>query len=462
MKLRRRFIVLLSAALALVCLRVWLQHSAAKREFEGLRRRAQSGDLNAVMQMLERDPSVVNSRDVRGDTPLMDAVVWGSLDQIRTLLDHGAEINAKGQHGWTALHWTALCPSIKEEQRRSRVELLLARGAQINAKDDSGMTPLHHAAWGTGLANGAEIVQTLIAHGAEVDILAATLLGDGDRVRGLLEKNPASVEAGFVNGGPPALYYAALHGRDEVAKELIRWKANVNHRDNTGETALHGAAFYGHKEIAEILINNGASVNTKNNEGITPLMAATERGYYDMIELLTAKGVEVNARDRHGATALNKATAAGCEYPNQSMVVAALLVSNADPKLPDNKGTTPLHLVAANACEEQLRLLLDKHVEINAQDADGWTPLHCALGGAKSTIERFLKASSEKSQHRRTLHEVEFRCRPKIVRVLLEAGADPNIKDKSGMTPLAWARRLASAKGCKEALELLEKSGAKD
>ena len=79
--------------------------------------------------------SDVNQRSLFGDFPLSVAAVRGDVDEIRTLVAAGAQLNARGEHGYTALH------SAVEQGHRDAVEFLLALGAERDIRTDIGLTP---------------------------------------------------------------------------------------------------------------------------------------------------------------------------------------------------------------------------------------------------------------------------------------------------------------------------------
>jgi ankyrin repeat protein len=91
---------------------------------------------------------------------LFDAVRNGNTSKARTLLNKGADINAKLKGRGTLLHGAAL------NGQKDLVELLLSKGADVNAKDDEyGATPLHLAAY-----NGhKEVVRILLAKGVDIN-----------------------------------------------------------------------------------------------------------------------------------------------------------------------------------------------------------------------------------------------------------------------------------------------------
>jgi len=75
---------------------------------------------------------------VFGLTPLHTAAGRGHKEIVELLITAGADVNAKGDYGWTPLHKAAAA----FEDHKEVVELLIAKGADVNAKDMHGETPL--------------------------------------------------------------------------------------------------------------------------------------------------------------------------------------------------------------------------------------------------------------------------------------------------------------------------------
>lgn len=97
---------------------------------------AAQGDATKVKILIEKDPELVDGRDMDGCTPLHWAADKGHKAVAQVLLANNADVSARKKDGVTPLHVAAALG------RSEIVELLLADGADVNAKDDIGRTPL--------------------------------------------------------------------------------------------------------------------------------------------------------------------------------------------------------------------------------------------------------------------------------------------------------------------------------
>ncbi|XP_064205988.1 receptor-interacting serine/threonine-protein kinase 4-like isoform X1 [Anguilla rostrata] len=134
--------------------------------------------------------------------------------------------------------------------------------------------------------------------------------------------------------------------------------------------------------------------------------------------------------------------------------VKFLLLSNANPNLPNAKGSTALHLATEKRLKNIAELLLGRKTNINAKDEDHYTPLHFAAQNGDETITRLLLDRNA------AINEVDFEGRTpshiacqhgqeNVVRVLLSRGANVHVQGKDNWTPLhfaAWQGHLAIVK----------------
>ena len=80
-------------------------------------------------------PLSPNSQTPIGETPLQIAAVRGDTTAIAALIDAGAHLDTRGEHGYTALHEAVA------QRHAAAVALLLSRGASTSIVNDDGYTP---------------------------------------------------------------------------------------------------------------------------------------------------------------------------------------------------------------------------------------------------------------------------------------------------------------------------------
>ena len=133
----------------------------------------------------------------------------------------------------------------------------------------------------------------------KLDIIGASIIGDTDRVKELVEQGEDVNTIG--SGGVAPLHWAAYKGNIGVVKYLISVGADVDKAVGVmAVTPLHRACAHGHLDVAELLIASGADVNHLDDNNWSALHYAARKGDQDMIRFLLAKSANVNQEDKHG------------------------------------------------------------------------------------------------------------------------------------------------------------------
>lgn len=210
--------------------------------------------------------------------------------------------------------------------------------------------------------------------------------------------------------GVTPLAIAAANGSAAMIVALLDAGADVNAFDPAGETPLMSAARVGKADAVTLLLDRGATVDLADNTyQQTALMVAVRENNPDIVKLLLSRGASVNARTRIGRTP-------GWVLPNSQPGFGhgIGIVRGGSPdrgrRAPTPGGMTPLMYASRDGRMETARMLLDAGADINLRDANDITPLIAAIT----------------NNH------------PDIARYLIERGADIKAVDWYGRTPL-WA-----------------------
>lgn len=357
---------------------------------------------------------------------LLDAAQSNDIDSAMMSIDQGVGVNTTSPDGATALHWAAHWGTTDLAER------LLSAGALVDASNELGITPISIAC-----RNGSE---------AMVDLL-------------LKAKADAK---GSEPSGETVLMSCARTGSLGAVEQLLAAGAEPNSFEvDSGQTALMWAAAGGHWEIVDLLIGAGADVNASSSGKFTPLMFAARTGDLKSAELLLDAGAEVNAATEAGLSPLLIASASldaitGSDYrlvveESQHESVGALLLDRgADVTQGDQYGMTALHYAVEMNKPSLLRALLKRDADPNAQLTQG-LPFR---RGDYVGREAYDGASPFWLAAR--LGNVE------MMRELLDAGADPELRQAWGVTPTMVAAgvtqtdsRIANEEKLIQALELL-------
>ena len=175
---------------------------------------------------------------------------------------------------------------VKAGELRKVRALLSANFLLANQCLASGESPLMAALY----RGHHDIVDAVIAAGADIDVFAAAATGRIDDLRRALNEDDA-VHAYAYDGWTP-LHLAAFFGHLESGRVLLDAGADVNafSRNHLTNTPLHAATAGKHSEVALLLIDHGAGGHTADSGGYTPLQIATQNGLTDVVAALRVKG----------------------------------------------------------------------------------------------------------------------------------------------------------------------------
>jgi len=411
-----------------------------------------------------------------GSSPLTEAVKVGDADLVRVLLDAGADPNSPNPDNQTALMLASSIGALEI------AELLISRGANVNAVESfRGQTALMWAAAG----NHPDVIDVLIARGANVNLRAKY----DDWLRQMTSEPRAQFRQ---TGGLTALLYATRSGCFRCVIAIVKAGADVNQPNPDGITALINALNNRNYDIAMFLLDRGANPNAWDMSGRTPLYVAVDMNSFkgannpnvavptqpptpnkatamDVVRRLLKMGVDPNheltrmrpngsGRGRfsdymlRGGTGPLMVAALG----DDAEAIKALLAHGAEVDMPNVFRITPLMAAAGMTGSfrsnidpvggttppagdlqvhaiEVIDLLLDAGANINARVTDNRTRT------ARLTAYVYNRENEGKSA---LIAAAEFGW-DKVVRHLIDRGADPTLRDAAGKTALDYAREPA-------------------
>ncbi len=188
------------------------------------------------------------------------------------------------------------------------------------------------------------------------------------------------------------LLAAAAAGRLAEVQSLIAAKAPLEARDPQGNSALLLAVDRNHPEIVRALIAAGASINAQAANADTPWLLAGARGRTEMLEAMLPAGPDLSIRNRFGGNALIPA----CERGHVETIRLLLSRTKIDVDHVNNLGWTCLLEIVilgdgGPRHQEATRLVLAAGADPNLADNQGVTPLAHARSRAQTIVARLIE-----------------------------------------------------------------------
>ncbi|TFB01166.1 Putative ankyrin repeat protein [Trichoderma ghanense] len=387
------------------------------------------GESTKLTRAFKAMPEALGS-DVSGMTGLHAAVYFNLPSYADGLIKAGIDINAQCADGQTALHWAV-------SLRRRRLLPTLARKSNANLLDRSKNTPLHRALM-VPVTDGMGIVQSLIDGGAKIDVRGAK--------------------------GLTALSSAIKYGPTAIAEIFLRSQGDPNAEITPGWTSLRELFYHDYmaemlgasadtwrplqhaaedhvRYLIDVVLDRGMDLNRPTSDNWLPLIHAVQTENLPRIRRLLEREpfpANVNKRDptQHWSPLRWAFT-----YKRKHEVIRMLVEHRAGLNEEYDDGWTPLIEAVKNNDEELVWLLLKWGAQPDALDGDKWPALLHAIKGGNSNIV-WLVVSNKADVHSHGSKALELaleRSDYSLAWLLCERGADPNITDDEGMTPLHWA-----------------------
>ncbi|WP_019146284.1 ankyrin repeat domain-containing protein [Aeromicrobium massiliense] len=334
-----------------------------------------------------------------------------------------------------------------------RARRLVEQGADVNAKDDT-----QQSAYLVATSEGhLDLLRLTLAHGARVDdkdgwngtgLIRAAERGHADVVGTLLR---AGIDRDHVNRiGYQAIHEAVWLGRDTASyvttvRALAAGGAELDRRSpSAGLTPLQMARSRGHERLERTL--QAVTSARRPADPDRALLRAAERGDADAVAVALRAGADLEARDRHERTALLLAST------HDRVAVARLLVAmGADPDALDDRHDTPWLVTGVTGSVAMLETLLPARPDLTIRNRfGGLSPIPASERGHADYVRRVARTGVD-LDHVNDLGWTALleavilgdggRDHQEVVRALLDAGADPSIADRDGVTPRQHAER---------------------
>ena len=353
------------------------------------RKRSRPNPLTAIARFRSR-------RQLRNK--LIKAINSNDLGAIVALLEKDVDLSLKDAAQYTALHYAIM------EGNDEIVKVLIDAGADVRQTGPGGMTPLH-CAFHEGTNANPQVVDHLLIAGASPSFLndlgdtplhiamsnrtddfmilqqsVRLLLQQDDSLvnfRNSYEQTPLEVGLSVAPWSPEKIYF------------LLESNADFHFRTRQNETAVH------------LLLGI-----------VSRLLHLRDQTAYETwketLKVFIKKGVDLSVQtDLHGATAIHYAVLSS----DPEILECLLKGRNVDLSLPDDKGNTPLHTVFHKSSDlltmdRRVKRLISSSADLSARNKAGRTPLLSACDN--------------------------FRVPATVLEILIAAGADVNVSDRTG------------------------------
>ncbi len=457
-----------SSIAACASLLVWSLGASAAPELDAkllaTAQKPKATDIGALLAA-GADP---NAKAADGSTAMIYAAHFGDAASVQTLLRAKGDPNLTNRYGVAPMHEAAL------RADAGMLKLLIDAGATVDLALPQGETPLMLAS----RTSGVDAVRLLIDHGAKVNVVEQWQ-------------------------GQTPLMYAAAHDRGEVAAALIAAGADVNAKTPVndlperkpavryfveiplaGLTPVMFAARHGAVSALRVLIKAGADLNARTPEGFPPVVIALDNLHFDAAKVLVEAGAKadggglfavVEARNRVNYVGdIQVATGAA-----SSLDVLKLMLSHGadlmdrlpeqlldrDARfLPPPPKITDLALIRAarSSDVDAMRVLIEGGADASLRDdkrggintllavmtgpelpslieADRRPTEDEAIAAIDFLLEHGVKPTIANDMGTTALHMAALRDYPAVIRHMAEKGADLNVADSEGYTPLDYA-----------------------
>ncbi|XP_051847502.1 rabankyrin-5 isoform X1 [Antechinus flavipes] len=391
-----------------------------------LQRAASSGNEAAAL-FLAASGAKVNHKNRWGETPLHTACRHGLSTLTAELLQQGANPNLQTEEA---------PPAAPGPAEGIYLQTPLHMAIAYNHPDVVSVI-LEQKANALHALNSLQIIpdfslkdsrdQTVLglALWTGMHTIAAQLLGSGASINDTMPD------------GQTLLHMAIRRQDDKSALFLLEHQADINIRTQDGETALQLAIRNQLPLVVDAICTRGADMSVLDDQGNPPLWLALASDLEDIASTLVRHGCDATCWGPGPGGCLQTLLHRAIDENNEA-VSCFLIRSGCDVNSPRQPGAngegdeeardgqTPLHLAASWGLEETVQCLLEFGANVNVQDAEGRTPIHVAISNQQSVIIQLLISHPD-------------------IRL--------NVRDRQGLTPFACAMTYKNNKAAEAILK---------
>lgn len=426
------------------------------------------GNLDIVKILLQNNANI-NYKNKTGESPLWAACKYGYSNIVDLLIQNNVDVNTTNNNGDSPL-WAAII-----SKNISIVKLLLQNNADVSQKDMCNLdTPLLFACE----KQNVPLLKLLIQYKADVNYtnmlgqtpLWIAIIKKDMQIIEILLNNNANVNKQYLNGNTP-LIAACKTANLRLVKLLLQFNADVNKSNNFKHTPLLISCIYKKFDLAELLIQHGANIynkglsggspfkiickekhipllkliaNIKNSHDQTPLYMACENADFRFIKLLVSVGADVNIECNQSSPLLCSIKKLKLNINTPPFVVSFhkriiqyLISNNANINIVLGNSTP---LIEAINCDFDLtKYLVDHGANVNLI-TNCTSPLLEAIKQDQATTKYLVDKGADVDMivdQKAPLLETILLGHEHLTKYLIEHGANTNITNSDGETPLS-------------------------
>jgi ankyrin repeat protein len=415
-------------------------------------------------------------------TPLHRAAAWNNGEAVRVLLDHGADpLRSNSGHGWHELStplWSACTFHNSEAVKAILLHLSKTKDVASIVNDgerrewpflmpvfDLGYYYSNGGMLGRMARHGElysrateDTIQALKSHGASMllpgalrrpgipghpALTSAILLRCTDVVRIMLHISPESIEQWDPKFMQPPLHFAAQQDRADIVELLLSSGADPHARNGNGITALANYTNYqSGLEIPRLLLKHGVQYELPSNGFQTPFFGAIARGSFELADFVLE-----NTRPEHRNKMINASCSRGpsfsTEPPGVTILGYLLLICHQSLPMVLRRLFRLVHKFGEN-----VNVIVDPgqertafHVLAEREPGARIDPVIAAVANEiirQCAVKDSLDLLSKKGKPA-LWYAVRY-MNYDLIDCLLGAGANPNVADHQGVSPLDLLR----------------------